>query len=211
MMKPFHLLAPLALLALLGGCSDDEGVAPQGQAGSRPAVQTAAPATQPAPEPEPGVPGESPAGDAATPDPGNAATPDPAPTAAGQPAATGGETHVVKAVVTQFVPPVIFIQPGDTVHWTNMNGHNTHSIDGLIPEGAQPWQSKLGEDYSLTLTVPGAYIYKCDPHYSLGMVGAIVVGPVPPANLEALEKSPANKGMARRAFRMLKKAIAERH
>ncbi len=212
-MKPSPFLPALALFLLLGGCSDEPGTSPREKGTATP--QNRATATTP---PAPAAPsatttsGDDPpaattgTAGAARPSEQGPAREEPKPE---QPAA-GGEVHTVKAVVTRFVPPVVFIQPGDTVHWTNMNGHNTHSIDGLIPRGAEPWKSRLGEDYSRTFTVPGAYIYKCDPHYSLGMVAAIVVGPVPPANLEALEQSPANKGMAKRAFRILKKALAAR-
>jgi hypothetical protein len=42
------------------------------------------------------------------------------------------------------------------------------------------------------------------------MVGAIVVGPVPPANLESLANSPQNKGMIGRAIRKLNQAIEAR-
>ncbi|MGH8538861.1 MAG: plastocyanin/azurin family copper-binding protein, partial [Gammaproteobacteria bacterium] len=77
----------------------------------------------------------------------------------------------------------------------------------MIPDGAQAWQSKMGEDFSVTLDAPGAYIYKCSPHVSLGMVGAIVVGEGKPENLAAVKSSPENKGMIGRAIRELDKAL----
>ncbi len=212
-MKPVTALFALTLAFLLGGCSDEEGMPQQKNTAATTETRAAAtPSPAPAAETATTAPGGE--GTAASGSTTGTGSPSGNGPATGEPEqkqpAASGKVHVVKAVVTQFVPAVVFIQPGDTVHWTNMNGHNTHSIDGLIPQGAEPWQSKLGEDYSHTFTVPGAYIYKCDPHYSLGMVAAIVVGPVPPANLEALERSPANKGMAKRAFRILKKALAAR-
>lgn len=124
-------------------------------------------------------------------------------------AATGGTTHTITTQVTKFVPMVLFIEPGDTVTWTNMAGHDATSIEGMIPEGAEGWQSKMGETYSHTFTVPGAYVYKCNPHASMGMIGSIVVGERQPANLASIEANPENKGMVGRAVRMLKQKLAE--
>ncbi|MGH8538795.1 MAG: plastocyanin/azurin family copper-binding protein, partial [Gammaproteobacteria bacterium] len=78
----------------------------------------------------------------------------------------------VKAAATKFEPAVVFVKAGDTVKWSNMAAHDTVSLARMIPDGAQAWQSKMGEDFSVTLDAPGAYIYKCSPHVSLGMVGA---------------------------------------
>jgi len=113
----------------------------------------------------------------------------------------------VKAVVTKFEPAVAFIKPGDSVKFTNMAGHDTVAIEGMIPEGAKPWKSTMGEEISVTLDKEGAYVYKCTPHVGTGMLGAIVVGKVPPANLDAIKKSPENKGMVARAVRELEKAL----
>ena len=117
------------------------------------------------------------------------------------------ETVVVTATVTKFEPTVVFVKPGDTVKWSNMAAHDTVSLPGMIPDGAQAWQSKMGEDFSVTLDAPRVYIYKCNPHVSLGMVGAIVVGEGKPANLAAVKSSPENKGMIARAIRELDKAL----
>jgi pseudoazurin len=113
----------------------------------------------------------------------------------------------VKAVVTKFEPEVAFIKPGDSVKFTNMAGHDTVAIEGMIPEGAKPWKSTMGEEISVTLDKEGAYVYKCTPHVGTGMLGAIVVGKVPPANLDAIKKSPENKGMVGRAVRQLEKEV----
>ena len=53
----------------------------------------------------------------------------------------------------------------------------------------------------------GAYVYKCTPHVGLGMAGAIVVGGAQPDNLDAIKKSPENKGMVARAVRQLEKEL----
>ncbi|MGH8658037.1 MAG: plastocyanin/azurin family copper-binding protein [Gammaproteobacteria bacterium] len=122
------------------------------------------------------------------------------------------DQHVVKAMVTKYEPVVVFAQPGDTVTWTNMAGHDSVSLSGMIPEGAEAWQSKMGENFTVTVHKEGAYVYKCSPHVSLGMLGAIVVGPTPPDNLaaidEALKTTKEPKGMVKRVVKQLKQALA---
>ena len=76
-----------------------------------------------------------------------------------------------------FEPPVINIQPGDTVRWLNANpGHNTASIDRMIPSNAKGWNGKMSEEIVVKFTEQGVYGYKCTPHYILGMVGLVIVG-----------------------------------
>lgn len=99
-------------------------------------------------------------------------------------AVTGGQIHIVTAQGLKYEPLVIMIQPGDTVAWENMPTHDTQSIEGLIPEGAEPWHSQLGANYERTFTVEGIYVYKCTPHIGAGMGGAIIVGK--PTNLDAI-------------------------
>lgn len=99
-------------------------------------------------------------------------------------AAASPRTHVINAEARVFNPDIIYIQPGDTVRWTNMTSHNTVSVEGLIPEGAEHWRGKLGENLKVTLNVEGIYAYVCEPHIGFGMVGVIVAGQ--PTNLEAV-------------------------
>jgi pseudoazurin len=97
---------------------------------------------------------------------------------------TAGKIHIVTAQGLKYEPMVIMIQPGDTVAWENMPTHDTQSIEGLIPEGAEPWHSELGKNYERSFTVEGIYVYKCTPHIGAGMGGAIIVGN--PTNLDAI-------------------------
>ena len=123
------------------------------------------------------------------------------------------EQRIVQGVVTQWKPLVLFAQPGDTVRFTGMTGHDTETIDGMIPEGAETWKSKLGEEgFSVTLNQEGMYVYKCNPHMSTGMVGVIIVGDSrPPANLAAIEESlpdvKIGRNMVNRALKKAKKAL----
>ena len=87
-----------------------------------------------------------------------------------------------------FDPIGLYVEPGTTVRWLlRQNVHTTtayhprndkHSL--RIPEGAMPWDSgylvQPGEQFDVTLTVPGVYDYYCTPHEGAGMVGRIVVG-----------------------------------
>ncbi len=130
-------------------------------------------------------------------------------TSSKQQSAASGKTHSVVTQVTKFSPMVLFVQPGDTVTWTNMAGHDTATIEGMIPDGATAWQSKMGETYSHTFTQEGAYLYKCNPHVSMGMIGAVIVGSHDPANMASIEGHPENKGMVGRAVRMVKKELAK--
>lgn len=116
-------------------------------------------------------------------------------------AAAAPKTHTVTAQGLIYNPLVVTIAPGDTVSWTNMSTHNTESIEGLIPEGAEMWMSEMSDNYSRTFTVEGIYIYKCTPHFGTGMGGAIIVGN--PVNLEELKNFGA-KGATRR---LVNKAI----
>jgi pseudoazurin len=116
---------------------------------------------------------------------------------------TGGQVHIVTAQGLKYEPLVIKIQPGDTVAWENMPTHDTQSIEGLIPEGAEAWHSQMGVNYQRTFTVEGIYVYKCTPHIGAGMGGAIIVGN--PVNLAAIIAADAKGAEGRLA----KKAIAE--
>ena len=96
------------------------------------------------------------------------------------------EEHIIFAQATSFDPLVLFVKPGDTVKFTRMSPiHDSVSMEGLIPEGADSWQFAIGENGTLTLDKEGVYIYKCTPHYAVGMVGAIVVGEA--TNLEQVK------------------------
>jgi len=114
------------------------------------------------------------------------------------------EDHVIVAGATNFNPMHLFVQPGDTVKWTNMTIHDTQSMDGLIPEGAEPWKSKIAQELQITVTAEGVYIYKCNPHYPNGMVGAIIVGEA--NNMDQIEANA--KGREKGVIFKLKKKLA---
>jgi pseudoazurin len=79
-----------------------------------------------------------------------------------------------------YSPALIQIELGDTVKWVATDrGHNVEFVRGAVPKGVKPFRSALGKDVSYTFSTPGAYVFKCTPHYGLGMVGIIIVGETP--------------------------------
>ncbi len=86
--------------------------------------------------------------------------------------------HTIKAGPRAFENAILYVAEGDKVQFSNMNSHNSVSVDELIPEGATPWAGALGENIAPLLDKPGIYSYVCQPHIGFGMVGVIVVGDV---------------------------------
>jgi len=87
-----------------------------------------------------------------------------------------------------FEPALTHVAVGDTVTFKAADkGHDVATIEGMIPAGAQPVKGETSKDFVVTFTVPGAYGFKCTPHYAMGMVALVVVGDTPPANLEAVK------------------------
>lgn len=120
------------------------------------------------------------------------------------------QQHTVYAQATSFDPILVFINPGDTVQWTNMSPiHDSVSMEGLIPDGAKPWKFAIGENGSVTLDKEGVYIYKCIPHYAVGMAGAIIVGK--PVNMEQIKENVKNvPGRARGIVIKVDRALKQR-
>jgi len=88
--------------------------------------------------------------------------------------------------VMVFEPSYIKANPGDTITFAPTDkGHNVESVKDMIPEGVAPFKSKMNESFVLTVTEPGAYLVKCTPHFSMGMIALISVGDNP-ANLDKI-------------------------
>ena len=79
--------------------------------------------------------------------------------------------------VMVFEPSVVSLQVGDSVTFKATDaGHNSASIEGMIPEGADIWDSGMSQDITITFTEEGTYVYQCTPHLMMAMVGVITVG-----------------------------------
>ena len=75
-----------------------------------------------------------------------------------------------------FEPAVLSINKGDTVKFVATDlAHNSSSVEGMIPEGAEPWVGAMNQDIEVTLTEEGVYVYQCTPHNMMAMVGVIKV------------------------------------
>jgi pseudoazurin len=89
-----------------------------------------------------------------------------------------------------FEPAFVQVKPGDTVVFKATDpGHDAVSIPGMAPAGATPIKGEISKDVSVTLSKPGVYGIKCDPHFGLGMVALIQVGK--PTNLADAQKAAA--------------------
>ena len=55
-----------------------------------------------------------------------------------------------------FEPAFIKAAVGDTVNFVSPDkGHNAESIAGMLPDGVEPFKSKMSEDFALTGRPPG--------------------------------------------------------
>ena len=89
----------------------------------------------------------------------------------------GGEVELMV-----FDPPFLRVEVGDTVRFVPADpGHSVQS--SFVPDGAIEWSSGLDETLEVVLHTEGVYLYRCDPHLVLGMVGVLQVGE--PVNIEA--------------------------
>jgi len=76
-----------------------------------------------------------------------------------------------------YEPAFLQVAPGDTVTFIPTDrSHNAESIDGMIPEGAEPFSGRINEEITVTFDVEGLYAIRCTPHYAMGMVMTIAVG-----------------------------------
>jgi pseudoazurin len=76
-----------------------------------------------------------------------------------------------------FEPAVLKVSVGDTIHFKAADmSHNSAVIDGMLPAGAEAWAGQMNMDISVTLDTEGVYVYQCDPHVMMAMIGVIQVG-----------------------------------
>ena len=111
------------------------------------------------------------------------------------------ESHEVQMLNTGsdgmmvFEPAVLSINPGDSVTFKATNpGHNSESMAGMVPDGAEGWQGGMGQEVTVTFDQDGVYVYQCTPHLMMAMVGVIKVGSG--SNLEAIKAAAIDKKAA---------------
>ena len=90
--------------------------------------------------------------------------------------------HVVEALTTGtngdimvFEPGFLKVEVGDTVVFKPSDAsHNAESL--FTPSLDASFVTELGEVSSILMFEECIYLYKCTPHFTLGMVGVIQVG-----------------------------------
>ena len=109
-----------------------------------------------------------------------------------------GSEHVVKMLnsgsdgTMVFEPAVLKVSLGDTIHFKATDlSHNSASMSGMIPSGADSWAGSLSQDISVTLDTEGVYVYQCDPHVMMAMIGVIQVGNA--VNMDDIMDAAANQ------------------
>lgn len=71
-------------------------------------------------------------------------------------------------------PGYLKISKGDTVTFLPSDAsHNIQSVS--IPKKVKAFASQMGQKFSYTFDEKGVYLYKCTPHFALGMLGVIQV------------------------------------
>ena len=76
-----------------------------------------------------------------------------------------------------FEPSFVQAEVGDTVTFVPVDkGHDVVSLPDMLPEGVEEFESKLNEEFVLTIEKAGLYGVKCKPHLPMGMVALIQVG-----------------------------------
>lgn len=76
-----------------------------------------------------------------------------------------------------YEPDFLTVAEGDSVRFVTDHGkHDSATIPGLLPEGAEPFKGEINENIAVTFDVPGVYGIQCTPHLSKGMVMLVQVG-----------------------------------
>jgi plastocyanin len=179
-------------LGIVAACNDDDDDV---EVAEEPTPEAVTPTPEPEATPTPDVEPD------ATPTPEPEETPEPDATPTPEPEATPTQEddddevarepteHIVEIVGPHdFEPQEITITAGDTITWVNESDiQHTATLDpeiardpehAVLPEGAEPFDSGTldpGDEFSITLTVPGEYVYFCIPHEALGQIGYITV------------------------------------
>ena len=107
-----------------------------------------------------------------------------------------GSEHTVKMLNNGaggqmiFEPAVLKVSLGDTIHFKATDAaHNSASIDDMVPDGAKSWAGALSQDISVVMDTEGVYVYQCDPHVMMAMIGVAT-------NLDSIKASAADKKSA---------------
>lgn len=74
-----------------------------------------------------------------------------------------------------FEPTFLNVAPDNTITFLPTDrAHNTRSV--FSPANGASWNGNMDEEVTVMLEEEGVFVYQCDPHLALGMVGVIQVG-----------------------------------
>lgn len=86
-----------------------------------------------------------------------------------------------------FEPAAVKANVGDVITFVPVDkGHDAASIKELVPEGVAEAKGKMNQALTVTVEKEGAYVFKCTPHFGMGMVALVIVGDAP-TNLDAVK------------------------
>jgi pseudoazurin len=96
-----------------------------------------------------------------------------------------------------FQPSFLKVEVGDTVKFVPADkGHNSESVTKVWPEGVPAIKGAISKDVVFKAEKDGLYVFKCLPHYGMGMVALVQVGK--PVNLDTVKSyAPLGKAKAR--------------
>ena len=76
----------------------------------------------------------------------------------------------------RFSVSTLHVASGDTVIWkATHKTHNVEFVDGGIPSTADLFKSPYNQDGRYLFKVPGVYMFKCNAHLGMGMLGLVIV------------------------------------
>ncbi|PAX09006.1 pseudoazurin [Sphingomonas lenta] len=112
-----------------------------------------------------------------------------------------------KAGAMVFEPAFVKAQPGDRIRYVPTDpSHNAETIPSMLPAGVTSTKGAMNKEFVLTVSKPGLYGIKCQPHYSMGMVGLVQVGNGPSLNLAQARAAKLPPFAAKRMNAMLAQA-----
>lgn len=95
-----------------------------------------------------------------------------------------------------FQPGFVKVEVGDTVKFVPTDkGHNAETVKGAWVEGAPEVRGPFSKEVVFKAEKEGLYVFKCLPHYGMGMVALVQVGK--PVNLDKIKTFTAT-GMAKK-------------
>ncbi len=76
-----------------------------------------------------------------------------------------------------FEPLFLKIEKGDSVKFVPTDkSHSAEFYKDGAPAGAPAWKGGLNKEVTVKFDTEGVHVFKCLPHFVMGMIGAVQVG-----------------------------------